>query len=164
MENQNLAGILNHRGKKLWLRELMPIGTMTQVEEKIVDARCYGKSFFEMNESELRHAVDQIMLRGAAISGCPLPQTEFFAGYIAEELIIFINDFGYKELTFNEILLAIRLNSCGGLSFSSGLGIDPIQFFGTSFNVDYISKVLSNYISIRRQLDRKFQNSIDGYK
>lgn len=116
-----------------------------------------------MAKDKLRHSIDQVMFRGAAISGCPLPQTEYFAAYIAEELEIFIKEFGYGILTYKEILLALRLNSKGGLKTPSGLEIDQIAFSGACFNVDYISKILSNYRAIRNFLDRKFENQLDGY-
>lgn len=145
------------------LQELKGLVKKTQVEEKIIDARCKGESFSQMSSGDLRYCIDQIMLRGAAISGCPLPQTEFFAIYIAEELSTFINEFGYGELTYQEVLLAMRLNSGGGLRYPSGIELDQIAFTGSCFNVDYIAKVLANYKDIRLQLDRKFENQIDGY-
>ena len=116
-----------------------------------------------MNEKEIRRNIDQIMFRGAAISGCSLPQTEFFAGFIAEELLVFINEFGYSEYTFDEIILALRFNSMGGLKRSSGEDIEQVDFLGSCFNVNYISRVLSNYALVRNQLDRKLQNQLDGY-
>lgn len=114
-----------------------------------------------MGDTDLRYYIDQIMLRGAAICGCPLPQTEFFAGFIADELSIFINEFGYGEFTYEEILLALRLNSKGGLSTPSGINITQVEFSGTCFNVDYMAKVLSNYLSLRKFLDGRFKNEID---
>jgi len=103
------------------------------------------------------------MLRGAAICGCSVPSTEFFAEIIAEELLTFISEFGYKELTFEEILLAMRMNAKGGFKFPTGLELEVVPFFGNCFNVDYFSKVILNYMTIRKFLDRKLQNIIDGY-
>lgn len=162
MENQNLAATLKHREKSYSLQELKNTIKPHPIEKKIIDCRCKGLSFCQLAKDELVYAIDQIMLRGAAISGCALPQTEFFAGFISSELSIFINKFGYGELTLEEILLAMRLNS-KGLWYPSGLEIDPIQFTGVCFNVNYIAKVLANYMIMRNQLDRVFQNQIDGY-
>jgi len=120
-------------------------------------------SFCELTEEGERAAIDQIMIRGAAICGCALPQTEFFAGYIAAELSIFINEFGYGELTLDEILLSLRLNSKGGVKYPSGSEVETVAFTGQCINVDYISKVLANYKALRGYLDRKFENEIDGY-
>jgi hypothetical protein len=106
--------------------------------------------------------IDQILLRGAAISGCALPSTEFFAEIIGEELEIFIKDFGYSELTTEEILLAMRLNSRGDFKYP-GETIEKVIFFGNCFNVEYFSKILYNYMVLRNILDRKIQNTIDGY-
>lgn len=116
-----------------------------------------------MTNEKIRCSIDQIMFRGAAIAGCPLPQTEYFANYIADELIIFIKEFGYGILTESEVLLALRLNSKGGLRYPSGIEIEQVQFVGSCFNVDFVSKVLYNYRTIRNQLDRRFENQLDGY-
>jgi len=104
------------------------------------------------------------MLHGAAISGCPLPSTEFFAEIIADEILDFILNFGYSELTYEEILLALRINSKGGFRHPSGLELETIYFSGNCFNVDYFAKVLSNYSIIRRYVDNKLKNYIDGEK
>ncbi len=135
---------------------------LTSTDRRIIEARILGVCLNELSDKDLRSAIDQIMLRGAAISGCPLPTTEFFAEIIAEELIVFIQDFGYAHLTLEEVLLALRLNANGGVKYSA-FQIEPIFFSGHCFNVDYVSKVLSNYITLRSYFERKIQNHIDGY-
>lgn len=129
----------------------------------ILEARHEGLSFCQLSEKDKRYATDNLMLRGAAISGCPLPTTEFFAGYISEELEIFISKFGYEELTLAELLLSLRLNSKNEMKYPSGLEIEAAQFSGNCFNIDFFAKVLKNYMNLRLLLDRKFQNVIDGY-
>jgi len=104
------------------------------------------------------------MLRGAAISGCAIPATEFFAEIISEELTEYILNYGYADLTYAEILLALRINSKGGYRYPTGIELEPVVFFGHCFNIDYFAKVISNYMAIRNLLDRKLQNIIDGAK
>jgi hypothetical protein len=107
------------------------------------------------------------MLRGAAVCGCNIPDTDFFAKFIAEEISAFILDFGYAELTLAEIILAFRINAKGNFKNYAnfiGLDIEQISFYGNCINVDYVAKVLSNYLTIRNLLDRKLQNKIDGYE
>ena len=137
---------------------------LNEVENKIIAARLDSVSFCQIEQSKIRWHIDQIMLKGAAISGCPLPNTEFFADVISDEIKAFILDFGYEELTYAEIILAMRLNSKGGLKYPSGLELETVVFFGNCFNVDYFAKVISNYMTIRNILDRKLQNFIDGVK
>jgi len=143
---------------------LLPTVKLTSTEEKIVQARHSGFSFCQLDDSDLKLSVDQIMLRVAGICGCALPNTEFFARFIAEEIATFILDFGYEELTLEEILLAFRLNAKGGLKYANGESAEQIVFFGNCVNVDYIAKVLANYMGFRKILDRKIQNKIDGYE
>lgn len=137
---------------------------ITEVERHIVKARLIGRSFCELSEDALSYAIDEIMIAGAAISGCALPQTEFFAKKIGEHLTVFINEYGYGELTVAEILTAMRLNSRGGLKFPTGLEAEQINFSGNCFNVDYLSKILHNYFSLRNILDGRFKNMIEGYE
>lgn len=136
--------------------------TLNEFENKIIKARLESVSFCQIEEEKVRWHIDQIMLKGAAISGCPLPNTEFFADVISEEIKAFILEFGYEELTYAEIILALRINSKGGLRYPSGIELEQVTFFGNCFNVDYFAKVLSNYMAIRNIMDRKFQNFIDG--
>jgi len=83
---------------------------------------------------------------------------------MASELEIIIENFGYSELTEEELLLALRLNCITGVKYPSGLEIEKIPFTGATFNVFFISNVLENYMKIRTILDRKFQNKIDGHE
>lgn len=113
--------------------------------------------------NDLRVATDKIILTGASISGCTLPQTEGFAEIISNEIVEFINEYGYRELTLEEILTALRLNAKGGFKFPTGIELEHVPFTGNCFNIVYLSKVLSNYKAFRDILDRKLSNFIDGY-
>jgi hypothetical protein len=126
-------------------------------------ARLSGLAFSQIDPDKVRWYIDQIMLKGAAISGCAIPNTEFFAEIIGDELLAFISDFGYGDLSYEEIVLALRINAKGGYVYPSGLELEPVSFLGHCFNIDYFSKVMSNYLKIRSLMDRKFQNIIDGY-
>lgn len=136
---------------------------MNENETKILVARQEGESFCELSDLEKRVAVDQIMFRGAAICGCALPQTEVFAKFIAEEFTEYILRFGYEELTLEEILLALRINSYGRIINPAGEDLEQVPFTGNCMNVVYIAKVLKNYKVLRVNLDRRFENMIDGY-
>ncbi len=74
----------------------------------------------------------------------------------------YLNEFGYGELTLQEIILAFRLNTHGGLRYPSGLEVERVPFSGVCFNVDFLAKVLANYMAFRNLLDRKFENFLDG--
>ncbi len=116
-------------------------------------ARQTGVSFCLIDGEHKRWYIDQILLKGAAIGGCAVPNTEFFAEIIGDELDYFILNFGYEELTYEEILLALRLNTKIKFKIPQGVEIEQIQFYGVCFNIDYFSK----------EFDRKLQNQIDGY-
>lgn len=136
---------------------------LSKIDQLIIGCRLSGESYVEMDEKTRRVALDKIIVKTAAICGCPLPNTDFFADVICEELYGFMLDFGYEEFTLAEITLALRMNMKVGLKYPTGIEIEVIPFTGHCFNVTFISKVLSNYMTIRLLLDRKLQNIIDGY-
>lgn len=137
---------------------------LSPMEKKIIEHRTTGLSFCQISGDDLKHKIDQLILRASAIVGCPLPNTEFFADIMTDEIITFVREFGYSELTISEILFALRVNAKGGLKYPTGADVEQIPFSGNYFNVDYFSKVLSNYFIIRRIFDRKLENYLDGYK
>lgn len=118
---------------------------------------------FELDETELRHAIDQIILSGSAITGSSLPQTEFIATFLFSEISKFLIEMGYGELTLDEVLLAMRLNSSGMLTNSSS-ELVSVELRTQNFNVMFVASVLVNYVQMRHLLDRKLQNQIDGYE
>lgn len=134
-----------------------------EVEKKIIFSRLEGLSICQLDENESRLVADQIILKSAYIIGCPTPETEFYAEGLAKEMMEYLNEFGFSELTLSEIILALRLNTKGGLRFPTGVEVEKVLFSGTCFNVDFLSKVLSNYMAFRNILDRKIENFIDGY-
>lgn len=116
-----------------------------------------------MAEDEIIWATDQIMIRSVALYGCSVPQSDFLAQFISEETRKFILEFGFPELTLEEILLALILNTKQDVKYPSDNDLKQVDFTGIFFNVNFLSKVLDNYISLRNTLDRKIQNHIDGY-
>jgi hypothetical protein len=136
---------------------------LTEIEKMIIAARLDGNSFSQISDSDQKYGCDQIMLKGAAISGCALPQTEFFAEIISVQICEFISKFGYEQLTLAEIILSLQMNAKVGLRYPSGLEVEQVPFVGSCFHVDFLSRVLSNYMTIRNLLDSKFKNFIDGY-
>lgn len=136
---------------------------LSTYELLIIEARCKGVSFCSMEYDEAKPCIDKVLLNGAAITGAALPITDFFADIISFEVFTFINDFGYGEITLEEVLLALRINSKGGMRMPDGRTLETIQFYGNCFNVAFLAAVLENYNLLRITLERKLQNFIDGY-
>lgn len=123
-----------------------------------------GESFAEMDDLQLRTATDRIILECSAINGCDLPSTELFAESLSNSIISFIVELGYADLTLDEILFSMQMNERIGLRLPSGIEVEEIIFSGRCANVSFLSKVISNYMVIRKLVDRKMQNLIDGYE
>lgn len=136
---------------------------MTAIENKIIDKRLIGLSFCQLDDDSLKTSVDELILKASAITGCALPHTEFFADILTKEIVSYINEFGYGELTIDEIIFSLRLNAKGKLKWPSGVEIEQIKFSGNNFNIDFFANVLFNYFQLRDILDRKCQNFLDGH-
>lgn len=136
---------------------------LTEIDRQIIAARLDGFSITQLDESTTRTTADQIMLQAAAIVGCPTPETEFFAEVLSNTMMSYLKKFGFGELTLAEIILAIELNTQAEFRFPSGLEVEKVSFFGVCFNIDFLSRILSNYMIFRNHLDRKLQNFIDGH-
>lgn len=136
---------------------------LANIEKEIIEARLVGESFSEMTDSDKRYATDQIIITCSAIYGCGMPLTEGFAEVISRETLTLIEKFGYSELTLAEVLLAMQINTVGNVKYPSGVEVEKTKFSGSCFNTNFLSGVLSAYMSLRTILDRKFQNHIDGY-
>lgn len=136
---------------------------LTEVDYKVLDARCEGISLFEYSAENLNEQFDEVILRIAAISGAKVPADTFFIEMLKQELIAFLMKFGYSSLTIAEILLAFQINSKINIKYPIGIDVTHVGITGDCINVDYISQVLYPYMTIRNLLDRKLENSINGY-
>lgn len=130
---------------------------------RIIDARKKGLSIGQMDDDGLRYVCDQIIVRGAALYGCDMPQTEFFAEVLSKEFSDYLLDFGYDNLTLEEIILAMRMNANGNFINPLGEDINQTAFFGNFIHVSFLCKVLHGYMVLRNNLETKFKNHIDGY-
>lgn len=130
---------------------------ITMPEAKMVDARLNGYSISQIEKDNLKSDIDLLVFRLSSISGSELPTNDEFASILADELLIYLLDFGYGDLTIEEIVLSFRFNSKAELVAERIL---PKGFL----NVMYVARVLENYLLLRNMLDRKLQNHIDGYE
>lgn len=105
--------------------------------------------------------LDKILLRGAAITGAPLPTTDFFADIISQEVYSFITEFGYADYTVFEVLLAMRMNARGEAKLINGTTWNFVPFFGNCFNVNFLAAVLNQYALVRTSVNRKLENYLD---
>ena len=137
---------------------------LTSSEKKIIHNRQAGNPFSELSGIQRSSFLDQIIARVTASTGCDLPQTDFFASILSEEMAGMLVDFEYDKLTLSEIIYAVRINSNPSeLKLPSGIELAPVIFTGRSANTYFVSKVIGNYMILRNILDRKLQNYLDGY-
>jgi len=64
-----------------------------------------------MTENEVKAATTGLIFKISVICGCQLPTNDYHITVLEQEFITFLNEFGYHELTVEEILTAFRMNS-----------------------------------------------------
>jgi hypothetical protein len=118
----------------------------------------------ELYGSELLNKqVMQVILSASVILGLELPPSETALDILIEEISSFMKDFGYGNYAVAEILLAIRFNIQTLLKIPSSIQLFTVNLETKNLSIKFISDVLHNYSTLRNNLDRKFQNTIDGY-
>lgn len=125
--------------------------TLTLAEDKIFEARKVGMALCDMTEKQSSVAITGIIFKVSVICGCQLPTHDAHINALEQEFMLFLNDYGYYNLTIEEILTAFRMNANFQLE-------NKIETYGTIFNIDFAGKVLTQYKDKRWALDRKIDN------
>ena len=156
--------VLLHRGSQYGLNELSKqYSKATKVEQRIIEARLCGFSISQMPEGELTDGLQDVLVSISVISGHGLPEDTFFADRLTREIILHLNNFGFSDLTLSEIVLSFNLNCKCGIKYPSGSEVIVTEIFGKNISVDYVSRVLNAYRTLRIMLDNQLKNIIDGY-
>lgn len=145
------------------LKELKEVSKLRlkETDNKILTARFSGLSLNQLDRTGLKLDIDLLIFKVCAISGADLPPTDFFADILSTEISIYLKDYGFFDLTVEEVLTAFRFNAFG-VSYPSGESIEKVYFRGV-LNINLLGTVLNNYKYLRDCLDRKFKNEIEGY-
>ena len=152
MENQiqlrqNSAVIIRQQGTTFSLNDLgEELKNLKSDELRIIKARETGCAISDLNKQEYEAALTGIIFNVAAMCGCQLPTHEAHVNALEKEFTIFLKDYGYDNLTPEEILTAFRMN----INFQLR---DKIEIYGALFNIDFAAKVLSQYRNQRWTLD-----------
>lgn len=117
-------------------------------ELKIVKARQVGVALSDLSPDEFDVALTGIIFNISVICGCQLPTHEAHVNALEKEFTVFLKEFAFDNLTSEEILTAFRMNANFQLR-------EKIETYGAIFNIDFASKVLSQYRSNRHNLDYK---------
>lgn len=117
-------------------------------EKRIVDARQVGLALVDLSQDEFEAALTGIIFNISVICGCQLPTHDAHVNALEKEFAIFLKEFGYGNLTPEEILTAFRMNANFRLQ-------DKVETYGALFNIDFAGKVLTQYRDKRWSLDHK---------
>lgn len=134
----------------------------TPIEKMIYDAILNSVEVLSKDnsaESVLAYLISDI----AAITGYLVNQEQSAVISLIKQLKTHLQDFGFSELTYDEILLAFRINSLGNIKYPSGFEKETIYSHSSYLSVMYISKILLMYLDFKKLFFRNLENSINGY-
>lgn len=117
----------------------------------------------QMDNEDLEISLNDFIERVALITGIPMPSSEKFLEILVEELIILLRLPKFNNLCTDELLLATRMSVEGGVRFTNGDYMGRVDLFGTNISIDYISQILTQYLTLRNGLDAMIKNIVDGY-
>lgn len=126
---------------------------LTTEQKMIMKSRFIGKSFWEIPEDLRRHTTDEIIIAASAITGAGLPETELLGKYLSEEIVELITNYGYEDLTVEEIISAIRINVTNMIKNPNGEDL-PVVELPHRVCTNFLGGVLRNYKILRNGLDR----------
>lgn len=154
------SSTLWHRGQEISLTELSgKLKNITPQELMIIQARIDDKSFFSFDNGAKDIMISSLIVRICAMVGCNIPPDDYL-DVLEEMLLDFLSSFELDVLSYQEMILAFKINAIG---YSGELEIDQIKFTGRNLGVEYIANVLKNYMKQRNLLEGKMRNCIDGY-
>ncbi len=99
---------------------------------------------------------DVAIFKISAISGFTLSSSEKFADILNDEFLLMLEEYGFSELTFEEIVTAFRINAQGSYRTNGGHTVETVMPYSTFFSITYAANVLKNYLTIRRCGEYKF--------
>lgn len=111
----------------------------------------------------LTSVLEDSLVNISVISGHKIPTDKNYSYLLVKELLVYLYEYGFDNLTIQEIILAFRLNCKCNFRYPSGDYAEPVSIFGEYISVDYVSRVLHTYLTFRNILDSNLKNIIDGY-
>lgn len=134
---------------------------MRDYEKKIIKNRLSGVQVYKMKEDELKVLGDVCIFKIAAISGFSLSTDGTFSDVLRDEFLTFLNEYGFGDLTFDEIITAFRFNAHGNIKTYWNESIEQVKPYSSFFNLNYAGEVLNIYMKLRNLLDSRLLNEDD---
>lgn len=133
---------------------------LNDFEKKIIQDRINGVAVCDTPEKQLSLMSEVSIFKISAICGFTLTANEKFADVLNEEFLLFLKDYGYSNLSFDEIVSAFRLNAKGWYRFPGGDTMPTVLPYSTFFSINYAGQVLACYMRLRQCLDSKLINDL----
>ncbi len=155
---------MKHRDTNYLLKDFKGERTKFRlIDNLIFDKRCLDKNSIEDNTfEENKNEAIALIIKSCSVNGFkPIP-TDLFLDNLCNTIIEFLLDFKYGELLWDEINLALVMNTHNELKYPSGEDYDQVQPNGNYFSLQFLTKVLSRYMIFRNNLDEMIKKMFDG--
>lgn len=152
-----------HRGSKYSLKDLPKQISLTELDMKIISARCSGKSISSFQKEKLIEGFRSVASSCIVLYGFFPINNENQMALLVSEMYSYFTKMDFDHLNFPEYHLALQLNAKGNLKIPVGVDLDQVRASSNTLNVKFISDVMCLYLEMRNNLDRKLQNLIDGF-
>ena len=116
---------------------------LNNTDRVIIKSRLIGDAICDIPKEQLSVLSDVSIFKISAICGFTLPSSEKFADILNEEFLIMLMEFGFSELTFDEIISAFRINAQGTYRTNGGDTIETVIPYSTFFSINYAEAVLT---------------------
>lgn len=104
----------------------------------------------------------KLIARSSSIIGFKMIPEEDYLKDLAECIIEFIFEFNYIQLSWDEIYLALKINSLMNKKELEKAEFTFIPVTTSHFNVSYLSDCLQSYLLVRKIVQKKVENMING--
>lgn len=157
---------MKHRGSTYLLKDFKGDRTLfKEIDNLVFDARCADeKPIEDCSEAENTTKVAEVILRAGSIYGFKPFPTEMYLDDVSLAVVDYLLKFGFGGLLWSEINLALMINSKPNIKYPSGEDYEAPISKSSYFNLQYLAKVLDNYMIFRNNLDEIIRKMFDGIK
>jgi len=155
--------ILTHRGTTYFLTKFKGSRDKFRIIDNLIfDARISEIAIEDYSDEDNKKKVFEVMTRAISIYGFKPTPNEMFLNDLCDAILDHIKKFKYGHLAWDEIFLALSMNTHTDLKYPSGEDYEPIISKSQTFSVQFLAQLLGRYMIFRNHLDEMIRKMFDG--
>ena len=155
---------LQHRGTTYLLKDYKGSrSNFRAIDNLIFDARLKDeKSIEDYTLDENKKKSMSVIVKAISVYGFKPITVDMFLDDLCETIVEYFLNFNMGHLSWNEINLAVLMNSHVDLKYPSGEDYEPIISKSQSFSLQYLAQLVGRYMIFRNHLDEMIKKMFDG--